>query len=153
MEKRLKGENLYVSYCGRYYCVLCSYHRGTIVDAAKSLLTYVERVGSLRIMANAYRICDFDEFVKGLTWLASQSEPCKGCRFGGGWSWWRDCPSRTCCIQKDIDFCYQCDDFPCESLQKGHLLEARKMIIEANNQIKSVGIKNWLLTLKKKYKQ
>ena len=152
-EERLKGEHLYVSYCGRYYCALCSYHRGTIVDAAADLLTFVEKIGSLKLMADAYNICDYSEFVKGLTWLASQTEPCKGCRFGGGWSWWRDCPARNCCIQKGIDFCYQCDDFPCENLQKGPLLEARKSIIDANNQIRKIGIRKWLQTLKKKYKQ
>ena len=147
-EEKLEGEHLYVSYCGRYYCALCSYHRGTIVDAAADLLTFVEKTGSLKLMADAYNICDYNEFVKGLTWLASQTEPCKGCRFGGGWSWWRDCPARNCCIQKGIDFCYQCDVFPCENLQKGPLIERKKSIIEANNQIKKMGIKKWLQTIR-----
>lgn len=148
----LEGEHQYVSYCGRYYCALCSYHKGTVVEAASNLLTFVERIGSLRLMADAYETCDYDEFLKGLKWLASQTEPCKGCRFGGGWSWWRDCPARTCCMKKGVDFCYQCDYFPCKNLQKGPLPEARKSIIETNRQIEKVGIKRWTEILKGKYK-
>jgi hypothetical protein len=62
---------------------------------------------SLKIIANSYKICDYDEFLKGLRWIASNNEPCKGYRSGGGWSCWKDFPVRDCTIKKKIDFCYQ----------------------------------------------
>lgn len=143
----------YVSFCGKYYCAFCDYHKGTIVEAARNLLAFAERYGSLRLIANASNACDFDEFIKGLRWLASQERPCKGCRFGGGWSWWGDCPVRDCCVQKGVDFCYQCEDFPCKKLRKEPLLKRKKEMIEANNQIETLGIESYLQLLRKRYMQ
>lgn len=147
----LKREYTYISYCGKYYCAFCDYHKGTIVKDAKNLLAFAERYGSLRLIANNNNVCNFDEFLKALKWLASQDTPCKGCRFGGGWSWWGDCPVRDCCIEKGVNFCYQCQDFPCEKLNEEPLLDRKKAMIEANNQIKIKGIESWMQQLKKKY--
>jgi hypothetical protein len=149
----LKREFRHISYCGKYYCAFCDYHKGTIVEAAKNLLVLAERYGSLRLIADANNACDFDEFMKGLGWLASQEQPCKGCRFGGGWSWWGDCPVRGCCIQKGVDFCYQCEEFPCKKLREEPLLKRKKEMIEAANQIKSLGIESYMQRLKKRYMQ
>lgn len=149
--KRLNRECEYVSCCGRYHCALCDYHKGTIVKAAKKLLPLVETHNSLRIMADLYGTCNFNEFVKGLRWLASKDKPCKGCRFGGGWSWWPDCPVRNCTIQRGVQFCYQCEEFPCKKLSEEPMLKSKKGTIEANYQIRSLGIENWLQMLKRKY--
>jgi len=149
----MKKEHKYVSYCAKYYCALCDYHKGTIVKAAKNLLAFAERYGSLKVMAKAYNTCNFEEFMKGLKWLASKNKPCKGCRFGGGWSWWSDCPIRSCCTQKGVDFCYQCNEFPCKKLTEEPLLDYKKTFIEANNQLKTLGIEKWTQLLKKKYEE
>ncbi len=149
----MKPEYKYISCCGKYYCALCAYFRGSIVEAAKNLLGYAERIGSLRLIADGSNACNYDEFMKGLRWLASQNKPCKGCRFGGGWSWWPDCPIRDCVHEKGIDFCYQCTGFPCKKLQEEPLLSRKKEAIEANYQIKNIGIENHLKWLKEKYRQ
>ena len=85
----------YISRCGSYDCVLCDYHRGTIVEAARGLLAYAERYGSLRLIAEYAGAYDFDEFMRGLRWIASREEPCRGCRMGGGWSCGPTAPSGT----------------------------------------------------------
>jgi hypothetical protein len=149
----VKKEHQFVSYCAKYCCALCAYHRGTIVNAAQSLLELVERYGSLRLIAGSSNACSFDEFLRGLRWLASQRTPCEGCRFGGGWSWWPDCPVRECCTQKGVDFCYQCEDFPCQALGTEPLLERKQAIIDANNQIKTLGIEEYSRRLKARYEQ
>jgi hypothetical protein len=149
----MKKEYEYISCCGRYYCLLCDYFRGGKVQMARNLLYYVERSGSLRLIAESQNVCDYDEFVKGLKWLASQDEPCRGCRFGGGWSWWPDCPVRDCVIQKGLDFCYQCSDFPCEKLKQEPLLANKKAIVEANNQLKSVGVERYAKQLIERFRQ
>ena len=77
-------------------------------------------------MADVYNTCNFGEFLKGLRWLASQEQACQGCRFGGGWFWWPDCPVRDCCIEKNVDFCYQCNEFPCRKLQEAPDKELKK---------------------------
>jgi hypothetical protein len=147
----LESEYKFISCCGKYLCACCDYHKGTIVRVAKNLLTFAEKYGSLRLIVNANNAYNFDEFLKGLRWLASQEKPCKGCRFGGGWSWWGDCPIRDCCIQKGIDFCHQCKDFPCRKLKEEPLLDRKKAVIVANNQMKTMGIESWIQELKKKY--
>ena len=34
-------------------CILCDYYKGTMVNAAKNLLTFAEKYGSLRLIAIA----------------------------------------------------------------------------------------------------
>jgi len=50
-----------------------------------------------------------------------------------------------------VDFCYQCEDFPCKRLKEEPLLSPENPIIEANNQIKKMGIQNWVELVRKKY--
>lgn len=52
--------------------------------------------------------------------MTSRSEDeikCKGCRLQGGCTIQTDCETLACVQEKGIDFCYQCDDFPCSRLQ------------------------------------
>lgn len=146
----MKEEYRYISHCGRYDCDLCAYHTGDIVEAAKNLLAFVEKYRSMELIAKTHGTYDYDKFLKGLRWLASR-EPCKGCRFGGGWSWWPACPVRDCSIGRGVDFCYQCEDFPCKRLKEEPLLSPENPVIEANNQIKKMGIENWVKLVRKKY--
>jgi len=120
---------------------------------AKNLFYYVERSGSLMHIAESQNVGNYDEFFKVLKWLASQEKPCKGCRFRGGWSWWPDCPAHDCFTKKGIDFCYECSDFPCKKLKEEPLLEHKRAIIEANNQIKSLGIEKYTEQLIEKFRQ
>ncbi len=32
----MKREYQYISYCGKYYCAMCDYRKGTIVKSAKN---------------------------------------------------------------------------------------------------------------------
>jgi len=141
----------YISCCGSYDCALCDYHRGTIVEAARGFLAYAEKYGSLRLIAEYAGAYDFDEFMRGLRWIASREEPCRGCRMGGGWSWWPDCPVRDCVIEKGLDFCHQCGGFPCRRLRENPLLAHKNRIIEANEKIMERGIGDWVKEIRKKY--
>jgi hypothetical protein len=47
-------------------------------------LAYAEKYGSLRLIAEYVGSYDFDEFMRGLRWIASREELCRGCRMGGG---------------------------------------------------------------------
>ena len=138
----------YVSYCGYYYCALCGYHTRVLVDAAARLLETMKGYTSLRLIAEATDGVDFDAFMSGLEWLASQEQPCKGCRLGGGWSWWSDCPVRTCCVEKQVEFCYQCQEFPCKTLTEGSLQDYLQRFVDANQHIQRIGLKQWM---KKRY--
>ncbi|NHI83061.1 MAG: DUF3795 domain-containing protein [Candidatus Thorarchaeota archaeon] len=142
-----------ITVCGQRLCTQCDYHKGTIVDAAKRLLEFVEKYQSLGLIVKTSTDYDYEQFTKLTQWLASQDKPCKGCRQGGGWSWWPDCPVRDCCLSKGLDFCFQCDEFPCNKLLEGPLIERRKRIIRVNEQIKSLGMDEWLKRLHEFYRK
>lgn len=65
-EDSLRREHKYISYCGKYHCAFCDYHKGTIVNTAKTLLAFAEKYGSLKLIFEGNNACDFDEFLKGL---------------------------------------------------------------------------------------
>jgi hypothetical protein len=140
-----------VSYCGNYLCSQCAYHRGLFVKPAQRLVALAQRYQSLRLIVGLEKPFDFDEFMTGLEWLAAQEQPCKGCRQGGGWSWWPDCPIRTCCVEQQVEFCYQCPEFPCTKLTTGPLKDRLQRFVEANRQIEQKGLQWWIRELEKKY--
>lgn len=49
--------------------------------------------------------------------LKPEEVECRGCRIEGGCVFHKDCRTLECNRDKKLDFCYQCDDFPCEKLQ------------------------------------
>jgi len=70
------------------------------------------------------------------------------------------CRIRKCCFEdKDLDFCIDCDEFPCQSLGKklknSHPGEARfsyrHEIYHNLKQIKEKGVENWIKEQKKRH--
>jgi len=45
---------------------------------------------------------------------------CDGCRPGEArlFAWCSDCGIRTCCLEKRLETCAHCTDFPCEEIEK-----------------------------------
>lgn len=52
--------------------------------------------------------------------IPSELARCSGCRAQKGempfLGWTKPCPQFTCVTEKGLDFCYECDDFPCDWL-------------------------------------
>ena len=128
-------ESELVAYCG-IYCRLCDYYTGRIRDSARNLLEIVESHGELKLFADTAKAFDFENFVKGLEWISDEISPCVGgCRGGGGWG---DCPLRKCCIEKGVKFCYECNDFSCETLKN-----FPKRVDELD-EIKKIALESWI---------
>lgn len=128
-------ESELVAYCG-IYCRLCDYYTGRIRDSARNLLEIVKSHGELKLFADTAKAFDFENFVKGLEWISDEISPCVGgCRGGGGWG---DCPLRKCCIEKGVKFCYECNDFSCETLKN-----FPKRVDELD-EIKKIGLESWI---------
>ena len=128
-------ESELVAYCG-IYCRLCDYFTGRIRNSARNLLDVVKSHGELKLFADTAKAFDFDNFVKGLEWISKEISPCVGgCKGGGGWE---ECPFRKCSIEKGLTFCYECSDFPCETLKKypKHIQEL--------NRIRKLGLEGWI---------
>ena len=59
-------------------------------------------------------MCNYKEFIKGINFLAKLGK-CLGCRAGDGWS---ECPVRICALEKNVDYCFNCSEYPCELINK-----------------------------------
>ena len=128
-------ESELVAYCG-IYCRLCDYFTGRIRDSAQNFQEIVKNHSELSIFADAVKTFSFEDFAKGLEWLSNEISPCVGaCKGGGGW---KDCPIRNCASAKSVRICSECQQFPCEILQK---FPNR---IEKLNSIKRLGLKAWI---------
>lgn len=124
-----------VAYCG-IYCRHCDYFTDKIREPAKKLLETVEKHSELKLFAEHAKGFSYEDFVKGLKWMSAEFTPCIGaCKGGGGWG---DCPIRKCCIDKNAHFCYECKQFPCDTLKK---FPNR---IEILNEMKQLGLENWI---------
>jgi len=63
---------------------------------------------------------------------------CLGCREDRTKHWSPDCWILRCCVdEKGLEFCYQCEDFPCEKLSEW--AKENKKYEEALNRLKEMG--------------
>jgi hypothetical protein len=62
---------------------------------------------------------------------------CKGCR-NQTCAVYPDCGVVDCYKKKDVDFCFQCDEFPCEKTNFD--LDLKRRWILMNNRAKEIGI-------------
>jgi hypothetical protein len=108
-----------------------------MANAAKALLSYVEKHGELKDIVHTSKSCDYEEFLKGLNWLA-KAEPCMGCRAGEGWP---DCPIRKCILKKELDHCFECEEFPsCEVLK----VPQAELQVKMLSEIKKKGVEKYI---------
>ncbi|OGD15680.1 hypothetical protein A2V47_07520 [Candidatus Atribacteria bacterium RBG_19FT_COMBO_35_14] len=57
-----------------------------------------------------------------------------------------DCHAKTCHKDKKVDFCFQCNEFPCDKQFEGKL---RERWIEKNNRMKKVGVVDYYIEQRK----
>lgn len=64
---------------------------------------------------------------------------CNGCRKGA--CKYPNCGVITCYQEKGVDFCFQCDEFPCEKTNFDPDLKGRW--IKMNNRMKEIGVESY----------
>lgn len=84
---------------------------------------------------------------------------CKGCRGEAGkpdfLNWTEPCNVYRCITKRNLDFCYQCSDFPCDNL---HPYADRASEVPHNTKvfnlclIKKMGLESWAKTKAKDVK-
>ena len=77
-------------------------------------------------------------FFKELLAYFTQAD-CNGCRKGV--CKYPNCGVITCYQQRDVDFCFQCDEFPCERTNFDPDLKRRW--IQMNNRMKEIGVESY----------
>lgn len=117
-------------------CVKCLSHKDSKIKNLSSELQkelgnfdkYAERFSDFRPAFKNYPAFKelLDTFTQG---------SCEGCRSGG--CKYPDCGVYNCYKEKGIDFCYQCEEFPCEKSNfKGDL---KSRWISTNSRISEIG--------------
>ncbi len=114
-------------------------------DIRNYSLKLKEKLGNFQINAKRFETLldnpvfkKYIDFKEMLDYFASKN--CKGCR-NEQCRLFKDCGVRPCHQEKGIDFCYQCDEFPCDrtnfdtGLYKGWVM--------INEKIKKIGLENF----------
>jgi hypothetical protein len=89
---------------------------------------------------NKYK--DFNEL---LTYFASVD--CAGCR-KERCKIFKDCKVRDCHERKNVDFCFECSDFPCNNTGFDQHLEKRS--IDINKRMQEIGVQEYYNEIKDK---
>ncbi len=72
---------------------------------------------------------------------------CKGCR-EESCMLFKDCGVKDCYKKKGIDFCFQCDEFPCDRTNFDE--DLRQRWVSINMRMKQSGIENYYSEIKEK---
>lgn len=131
-------------------CKKCFAHREG--EIRKCSLKLLETLGNFDVYAERFETLLANEVFKKypdfkimLEYFASEN--CQGCR-KETCRLFKDCGVRTCSQQKNVDFCFQCADFPCKKTNFDEHLEKRW--IQINLRIREIGIENFFIETKDK---
>ena len=121
-------------------CKKCfAYTQGEISMHSKELQNLL---GNFDIYAERFSafLPEFKNYPSFKKMLAYFTEPdCEGCRQGT--CKYPNCGVVDCYQQKGVDFCFQCDEFPCEKTNfDPHL---RQRWVEMNNRMKDISVKGY----------
>jgi hypothetical protein len=124
----------YLAYCG-LYCELCSARNRTPYYAKKLLETLKD--GEFEEWGQSFK--EFEDFWKLLAMFAHTTDDmcCKTKKCGHP-----NCAIRNCAINKKVEACAFCDEFPCEKITG--LDKTYPLILHDGNRIKEIGIEAWI---------
>ena len=103
-----------IAYCG-LYCGDCFGYKGTVADMARDLRKEL-RQAKFDKVAEAFPFKEFKNYKECYKMLGAlvRMRCKKTCKGGGGPPF---CRMRICCQKKDIDGCWECDEFEtCDKL-------------------------------------
>ncbi|MDE6052368.1 MAG: DUF3795 domain-containing protein [Lachnospiraceae bacterium] len=121
-------------------CHTCSgYHHGVICESAKTLLKYLEGMKEFYEKHLPDAVESYSNFEEVLRMY--RSAPCSGCRSTehNGCSIER-CFLLECTKKHNIDFCGECDEFPCKKAMELFEEEVYGQWLAGNQQIRDHGI-------------
>jgi hypothetical protein len=135
--------------CG-LLCEKCfAYNNGSIRHCAEQLKmalgkfdNYAKRFVTLLDEPVFTKYADFKELLN----LFSKGN-CQGCR-KQACHLFKDCNVRQCYKNKKINYCFECDDFPCDSTGFDENLKQRWLKI--NQTIREMGLENYYNSIKDK---
>lgn len=130
-----------LSVCG-LDCSRCADYENSEIRSLSSKLSELlnSYTGLARLKAENNPIFKgYQEFVQVLNHFAEGT--CGGCR-SNNVKCPIDCHAKACGRERGIEFCFECDEFPCDKQFEGKL---RERWIQRNNRIKEIGLENYYI--------
>ena len=131
-------------------CEKCFAHASG--DIRKHSLNLQEKLGNFDIYAKRFETLlddpifkKYPDFKIMLDYFAAEN--CKGCR-KENCKLFENCGVRSCHQQKEIDFCFQCDEFPCDKTNFDEHLQKRW--VKLNERIREIGVERYYAETKDK---
>lgn len=107
-------------------------HSRNLLEALGNFDAYAKRFETL---LDAPIFQKYPDFKMMLDYLAAEN--CRGCR-SEQCRLFKGCGIRPCHQEKQVDFCYECAEFPCDRTGFDEQLQARWVLI--NEKIRRIGI-------------
>jgi hypothetical protein len=131
-------------------CKKCFAHQNG--EIRKYSLKLREKLGNFDLYAKRFETLldnpifkKYPDFKIMLEYLASEN--CQGCR-KESCKLFKGCGVRSCHQQKNIDFCFQCEEFPCDKTNFD--MDLKKRWIQLNGRIREIGIEKYFAETKEK---
>ena len=83
--------------------------------------------------------------------VAADQVRCEGCLSDELFAYCQTCPIRSCTIDKGIEGCHQCSDFPCAFIEGFPLPVGKKVILRAIPAWRELGTERWMEEEEKRY--
>ena len=93
----------------------------------------------------------FKERLTGVYGVTADQIQCQGCLSDELFVYCQSCPIRSCAIEKGIEGCHQCDDFPCQFIDDFPLPVGKKVILRAIPTWRELGTERWMEEEEKRY--
>ena len=76
---------------------------------------------------------------------------CDGCLSDELFVYCKTCPIRSCTIEKGIEGCHQCNDFPCTLIEDFSFPVEKKVMLRAIPSRRELGTERWMEEEEKRY--
>jgi len=97
------------------------------------------------------RLRDFYQKGLGAATLVVDDIRCEGCLSGVISIFCQTCQIRSCTIEKGIEGCHQCSDFPCKYIDEFPIPVGKKVILRAIPTWRELGTEKWMEEEEKRY--
>jgi hypothetical protein len=130
-----------LSFCG-LDCSRCADYKNSEIRnlslKLSELLNGYERLAKMKA-DNAPIFKGYPEFVSILSHFAKGT--CSGCR-SDNVQCPLECHAKTCCKEHNVNFCFECGEFPCDKQFQGKL---RERWIYINKRMREIGVENYFI--------
>jgi hypothetical protein len=84
--------------------------------------------------------------------LSEEAIKCYGCRSAKRGPYCENCKMFACAAERGIDFCNECEEYPCDDLKQFQSAMPHRIELWADlERIKSIGYRQWLKEIREKY--